>query len=113
MRHLELGRDGGAVTVVPVEQLEDSGRLPEPARQLERRLVAYRIDEPHAPVHGERVRGAGCGLVDDPREPARAPVVAEADRHRRAYVALLARAARGVGVRSGRRGRSDATPASE
>ena len=77
----ELLRDGRAVAVVPVEQLEHGGDRTELLRALERRLVANRVDEPDASVVGERVRRSRHRLVDDPRKAPRAALVAESDRH--------------------------------
>ena len=83
----ELVRDRRAVPVVAVEELDDGRRLSQRAYARESRLEPVRIDEPGTAVARERVRRAGCRLVDDPREPMRPAVVAESDCvTRRAYV---------------------------
>ena len=77
----ELGCDRGAVTVVPVEQLQDGDGGSELARPLERGREAHGIDQPDAPIRGERVRRPRRRLVDDPGEALGASLVAEANVH--------------------------------
>ena len=81
VRDAELPGDRRAVAVVAVEELEHRRWLSELPCTRERRLEANGIDEPHSAVGGERVRRARHRLVDDPREPLLAAVVAEPDRH--------------------------------
>jgi hypothetical protein len=76
----QLLGDGAAVTAVPVEQLQNAGRVAQFTRAHQRTLVGDRIDHPDAPVRGEDVRGPlheawlGC----DPAEP-EADLIDEAD----------------------------------
>ncbi len=70
-----------AVAVVAIEELDDAGRLAERQRADDRVRPVDRIDEPHLPVRGERVRGTRHRLVDDPAEAVGAEVVAEAGVH--------------------------------
>ena len=69
VRHAEPLCDGGAVPVVPVEQLHDGRRLAELADAIVEAGIVDDVEEPDAPVGGEGVRGAPARLVLDPAEP--------------------------------------------
>ena len=81
VRDAELPGNRLAVAVVAVEELEHRRCLPELPCTREGRLEANRVDEPHSAFACESMRCAGHRLVDDPREPLRTAVVAEANRH--------------------------------
>jgi hypothetical protein len=72
VRHAEELGDACAVAVVPVEQLHDGRRLAERAHALERVLVQYGIDHPHATARLDGMRGAlhERGLGRDPLDVA-------------------------------------------
>jgi hypothetical protein len=73
---------GGAVAVVPVEELDHAARLGERARPLLGVSPSDRIDEPDASVDEQRVRRPPHRLVvDDPAEP-ELLLVAEAHQRR-------------------------------
>ena len=71
VRHAEPLRDGGAVPVVPVEQLHDGRRLAELADAIVEARIVDDVEEPDASGDGEGVRGAPARLVLDPAEPVR------------------------------------------
>jgi hypothetical protein len=58
----------GAAAVVAVQELEHARRRAEPRDTLERLVDRDRVDQPHAAVDHESVRGAGERLLDDPGE---------------------------------------------
>ena len=76
----ELSREGGAVAVVAVEQLDDAGRCPGRTDSFLDPVSFDRIDHPDAAVVDERVRAPLHELVDDPAE-ASLELVAEPDSH--------------------------------
>jgi hypothetical protein len=81
MRHTETLRKLGAVSVVTVEQLQDTGRLaggPDPIFYV---VAEERIDRPDAAGEDEHVRTARHELVHDPTEAA-VELVAEPDLQR-------------------------------
>jgi hypothetical protein len=80
--HAKPVGEAGAVALVAVEQLDDAGRPAERPHPLLDALPVDRVDEPHAPVRAQGVRGAlqEGGLGRDPAEPERS-LVAEADVH--------------------------------
>ena len=90
-----------AVAVVAVEELDDAGGLAECQRTVDGVGPVDGIDEPHAPVRSDRVRGARQGPVDDPPEALAAELVAEAATHgdtvRAGDGATLARMNNGIG----------------
>jgi len=55
MRDAERPRDPCAVAPVPVEELNDSGRLAERADALESTVPGDRVDHPDAPTGRDRV----------------------------------------------------------
>ncbi len=66
MRDAEPPGDGGAVAVVPVEQLDDPGGLPELPDAVVELGPVDDVEEPDAAVDLERVRGASHPLLRDP-----------------------------------------------
>src|SRR5918995_4492199 len=78
VRYAEERRKLGRIALVPVEQLDDPGRLAERRDAFERRLPGERIEEPDAVLTGNRMRRALHPLVDLPAEPA-LELVAEAE----------------------------------
>ena len=81
MRHAEALRQLGAVSVVPVEQLQDPGRLAGGADPLLHAVAQDWIDRPDAAGSGEHVRTARHELIHDPTEAA-VELVAEPDLQR-------------------------------
>jgi len=81
-RHAEPAGNGRAVAPVPVEQLDDAGRLAKRADSLLHPIAVDHVDQPHLPFDRERVRAAlhELGLRRDPAEPPLL-LVAEADVH--------------------------------
>jgi hypothetical protein len=77
----EPGSEGGAVAVVPVEQLEDAGGCARRADPLLDSVPVDGIDHPDPAVVDEGVRAARHELVDDPAEAA-VELVAETERQR-------------------------------
>jgi hypothetical protein len=70
MRHTETLRHLGAVSIMPVEQLQDPGRLaggPDPVLHA---VAEERIDRPDAAGGDEHMRTARHELVHDPTEAA-------------------------------------------
>jgi hypothetical protein len=88
--HPEPFRQDRAVARVAVEELEDAGRLAQPAHPLLDAGPVHRVDEPHPAVGPERVRGAlqERRLGRDPAE-AEVRLVAEGDRPARHASASL------------------------
>ena len=66
MRDAESLRDGGAVAVVPVEQLDDPGRLAELAHPRVELRPVDDVEEPDTPFDLEGVRRARARLLLDP-----------------------------------------------
>jgi hypothetical protein len=77
----EPSGEGGAVAVVPVEQLEDARGCARRADPLLNIVSVDGIDRPDAAVLDEGVRATLHELVDDPAEPA-AELVAKAEAQR-------------------------------
>jgi len=81
MRHAEILRQLRAVSVMPVEQLQNAGRLaggPDPILDA---VAENRIDRPDAAGVDEHMRTARHELVDDPTEAA-VELVADPDLQR-------------------------------
>lgn len=76
----EAGGEGGAVTVVPVEQLQDTGGCACSADSFLDTVPVDGIDHPDAAVLDDGVRATLHELVDDPTEAA-VELVAERDSH--------------------------------
>lgn len=76
----ELSREGGAIAVVAVEQLNDARGLACGADPFLDTFAVDRIDHPDAAVFDEGVRAAFHELVNDPAE-ATVELVAEPDSH--------------------------------
>jgi hypothetical protein len=70
MRHAETLGQLGAVSVMPVEQLQDPGRLAGGPDPILHAVAEERIDRPHAAGGDEQVRTAPHELVHDPTEAA-------------------------------------------
>src|SRR6266545_7722113 len=68
MRDAESVRERGAVAVVPVEELDDSGRRSRGTDALLQSVHVDRIDKPDAAAGHERVGAALHELVRDPAE---------------------------------------------
>ena len=79
-RDAQAIRQGAAVPVVPVEQLEDARGCPGRADPLLDTVSVDGIDHPDAAVLDEGVRATLHELVDDPAEPA-AELVAKPGPH--------------------------------
>jgi hypothetical protein len=77
----EPSGEGGAVAVVPVEQLEDARGRARRADPLLDTVSVDGIDHPDATVLDEGVRATLHELVDDPAEPA-AELIAKAEAQR-------------------------------
>ena len=80
--HAETLRNGEAVALVPVEELDDAGRIAERTDARLDALSVDRIDEPDSAAGANRMRGAQHvgGLGGDPAEP-ELRLVGEADVH--------------------------------
>jgi hypothetical protein len=74
MPDAEPGGELCAVAVMPVEQLEDAGRIAGCADPLLDAVCCNRIDQPDPAVRDESVRATLHELVDDPAEAAAEPV---------------------------------------
>ena len=74
-----LIRERCGVAVVPVEELDYTGRLARRANPLLHSLAVDRVDHPDTVVDDDRVRAALHEFVDDPAE-AGLVLVAEANR---------------------------------
>ena len=70
MRHTETLRQLGAVSVMPVEQLQDPGRLAGGPDPILHAVAEERIDRPDAAGGDEHVRTARHELIHDPTEAA-------------------------------------------
>jgi hypothetical protein len=70
VRHAEALRQLGAVSVVPVEQLQDPGRLAGSAEPILDAVAEDWIDRPDAAGCDERMRTARHELIHDPTEAA-------------------------------------------
>ena len=70
MRHAETLRQLGAVSVMPVEQLQDPGRLAGGPNPILYPVAEERIDRPDAAGDDEHVRTARHELIHDPTEAA-------------------------------------------
>ena len=81
VRHAETLRQLGAVSVVPVEELQDPGRLAGSADPILHAVAEKRIDRPDAAGCDERMRTARHELIHDPTEAA-VELVAEPDLQR-------------------------------
>ena len=81
VRHAKTLRQLGAVTVVPVEQLQDPGRLAGGADPILHAVAQDWIDRPDAAGSDEHVRTARHELIHDPTEAA-VELVAEPNRQR-------------------------------
>jgi hypothetical protein len=81
MWHAETLRQLGAVSVMTVEQLQDTGRLAGGSDPILHTVAEERIDRPDAAGDDESVRTARHELVDDPTEAA-VELVAEPDLQR-------------------------------
>ena len=81
VRHAETLRQLGAVSVVPVEELQDPGRLAGSAEPILHAVAEKRIDRPDAAGCDKRMRTARHELIHDPTEAA-VELVAEPDLQR-------------------------------
>ena len=70
MRHAETLRQLDAVSVMPVEQLQDPGRLAGSPDSILHAVAEERIDRPDAAGSDEHVRTARHELIHDPTEAA-------------------------------------------
>ena len=70
VRHAETLRQLGAVSVMPVEQLQDPGRLAGGPDPILHAVAEERIDRPDAAGGDEHVRTARHELIHDPTEAA-------------------------------------------
>lgn len=86
--HAEALGEGAAIAVVPVEKLDDSGRLARRANALLDTVAVHGIDQPDTAVHDERMRAAQEELVDDPAEP-EVELIAEPDSHASLRAAIV------------------------
>jgi len=68
--HAESARQPGAVTGVPIEQLDDPGGLARGAKPLLDAVAVQRVDRPHLSAGDEGMRAALHELVRDPAEAA-------------------------------------------
>ena len=81
VRHAETLRQLGAVSVMPVEELQDPGRLAGGPDPILHAVAEERIDRPDAAGGDEHVRTARHELIHDPTEAA-VELVAEPDLQR-------------------------------
>ena len=81
MRHAETLRQLGAISVVPVEQLQDTGGLAGGPDPILHAVADKWIDRPDAAGGNEHVRTARHELIHDPTEAA-VELVAEPDLQR-------------------------------
>src|SRR5262245_57008027 len=91
-RDAEPPGQGRAVAPVPVEQLDDPGRLAERAHSLFHTVAVDRVDQPHLSLDRERVRAA-LQELRLARNPADSPLlfVAEANVHHAARARVPSR----------------------
>lgn len=80
-RHTEPVRDRGAVALVPVEELDDAGRLAEGAEPVVEAVAVDRVGQPHTAVCQHGVRGAAQKLPLGQPAEAVLELVAESERH--------------------------------
>jgi hypothetical protein len=89
MRHTETLRQLGAIAVMPVEQLQDAGRLAGGPDPILHPVAEERIDRPDAAADDEHVRTARHELVHDPTEAA-VELVARLEDLQRCHIAAHA-----------------------
>ena len=76
----ETSSQGGAIAVVAIEQLKNTGRCAGRPDTFLDAVAIECVDHPDAAIHDEGVRAALHELVHDPAE-AHVELVAEADSH--------------------------------
>ena len=86
MWHTETLRQLDAVSVMPVEQLQDPGRLAGDPDPILHPIAEERIDRPDAAGSDERVRTARHELIHDPTETA-VELVARLEELQRCHIA--------------------------